>query len=125
MELVLLRFHPLEEAAHAAPLTTPFDHRLLVRLRKLIERDGHRDLFRPAKLFQFLHGPLVLRLGPGLDRAVFQRQTGIRNNEIEVEPDRVSKALAGRTRAVWIIETEEPRLGSRVNSVVILAFEAF
>jgi hypothetical protein len=38
----------------------------------LIERHVHRDLFGATKLFQFSHGPLVLRPGPGFDRTVFE-----------------------------------------------------
>src|ERR1051325_11506999 len=49
----------------------------------------------------------------------------MRNHETEIEPDRVAESLARRTRAEWIVETKESRFGSRVDSVVILAFETF
>ena len=65
----------------------------------------------------------MLRLGPGFDRSVFQRQSGIWNDEIEIETDRVAKTLAARAGAVGIIETEESRFGRRVNRMVVLAFE--
>jgi len=89
------------------------------------ERHRQRNLLGPAKLLQLLHGPLVLRLGPWLDGAVFQRQTRIRNDEIEIESDRVAEALTRRARAERVVETEQARLGRRVNSVVILALETF
>src|SRR4029079_15831204 len=72
VQLVLLRLHPIEEAAHARPVAATFDDRLLIRPRELVERHCHRDLFRATELFQLLHGPLVLWLGPWLNRTVFQ-----------------------------------------------------
>ena len=67
--------------------------------------------------------PFVLRLGPRLNRAFVQRQPGIGNHQIEIEADRVAETLARRARAKRIVETEEPRLRSRVNDAVVLAFE--
>src|SRR6185503_5623108 len=49
----------------------------------------------------------------------------IGNDEIEIKANGVSKALASWTRTVWVIETEKPWLGSGVDGVVVLAFEAF
>ena len=109
----------------SAPVTTTLDNRLLVRARKLIERNVHRNFFRAAELFQLRHGPLMLRLGPWLDRAVLQRQAWIRNDEIEIESDRVSKTLTRWTRAVRIVEAEQTRLGRRVDRVVVFALEPF
>src|SRR4029079_18079277 len=87
VQLVLLRFQPIEKAAHAAPAFSAFDDRFLLNARKLRERHGQRNLFRLAKLFQLVEGPFMLRLGPGLDCAFFKTQTGIGYNEIKIKSD--------------------------------------
>ena len=78
-----------------------------------------------AEAMQLLLRPLILRLGPRLDRAFLERQLGIGNHQIEIEPDRVAEALTGRARAEWIVEAEQTRLGRSVSNRASLAFEAF
>src|SRR5882724_11558927 len=67
----------------------------------------------------------MLRFGPGLDGALFERQARVGNHEIEVEADSVTKTLTSWTGSIRVIETEKARFGRRVNRPVILAFKSF
>ena len=66
----------------------------------------------------------MLRLGPRLDRALFKSQAGIRDYEIEIQSDRIAKALAGRACAIRIVKAEQARLGLSVNGAVIFALKS-
>ena len=125
MQLVFLCFHPFKETAYAGPFASALDDRLLIFFRELNERRSHGNLFYTTELLQFVHGPLVLRFCPGLDRAFFERQTRIGNHKIEIQADRVTEALACWTCPVRVIETEESWLGRGVDCMVVFAFKAF
>src|SRR2546425_1794717 len=124
MKFVFFRLEPFKESADSGPVSFALNYRALLRARQLIERHLQRDILGLTKLAQLTDGPLVLRLGPRFDRAFVQTQSGIGNNQIEIQPDRIAKALTGRARAVGIVETEEPWLGLRVNRAVILALKS-
>src|SRR2546425_4440287 len=123
VQLVFFRVQPIKETAHAAPVTFSIDDRALLTFGKLIERQVERNLFRFAELTQFILGPYKLRLGPWLDCSFAQGQSWIRNHQIEIETNRVAESLTRRTGAEGIIKTEQTRLGSRIDSAVIFAFE--
>jgi len=48
----------------------------------------------------------------------------VRNNEVEIEIDSVSEALAARTGAIGIVEGEQARLGLLIDGAVVLAFKS-
>src|SRR4029077_2947826 len=53
---------------------------------------------------------LVVRLVPGLDRALAQSAVLVRDHEVLVHLDEVAEAMAGRAGAVGVVEGEEARL---------------
>src|SRR5579863_3415774 len=62
-------------------------------------------------LFQLVQPWAIFGAAPGLDRAVFEREPLIGNDQIDIEVDCVSKALAARAGAERAVEAEQPRLG--------------
>ncbi len=58
---------------------------------------------------------------PRIDRAVVEGLTLIRNDEVEIEIDRVAEALAARACAIGIVEGEEARLRFAVKAMAVLA----
>src|SRR5687768_13453863 len=65
----------------------------------------------------------MLRFRPGLNGTLLQGQSRIRNYQIEIQSDGVSKTLAGRTSPVRIVEAKQARFGLCVDGAVILALK--
>ncbi len=123
MQLVFLRFQPIEETVHTDESVVAFSDGALLRLFKLGERHIHRDAFAPRELLQFSAPPIELRFGEWLNRTIGQRQFAVRDDQIPIQPDGVAEALARRTRAERIIEAEQVRFGPDVTQAAMLALE--
>ena len=124
VELVLLALQVLEEAAHAPEVAVAADDEVLLLGGEVVPGNIERNA-RSARVAAHLRGQRpVLRLGPGLDGAFGQRQRLVRNDQVQVEINGVAEALAARTRAVGIVEREQPRLRFFVLDVAVLAFKA-
>ena len=86
-----------------------------------------RHIHRHAML---LRRPLQLRevrpiLGrvPRIDRALVERLRFVRNDQVEIEVDRIAESLAARAGAKRIVEREQPRLRLAINPMASLALE--
>src|SRR4029079_7675254 len=71
----------------------------------------------------FVVVPGVLRLGPRIDSALFERKIRVRDDQIEIVIHGVAEALANRTCTHWIVETEHAGLGRRCRQTTFLAAE--
>ena len=67
----------------------------------------------------------VMRLAPGLDRALADRLRRIRHDQLHVELDHVAESMARRARTERIVEREQSRLRILVGDPASAAFEAF
>src|SRR5579859_763585 len=114
----------LKEAAYAVKSARPFDNQLLLLGVQLKPGRVQRNLCRPCEALEFSEQRPVLRLGPGLDRAFVQRLALVRDHQVEVNIDRVAKALAARARPIRIVEREQARLGFVVAAAIVFALEA-
>ena len=81
-------------------------------LRKVLPGGVHRELVVLGQGLERLGvvGRGVAGLGPGQDRAVPQRQGGVRHDELRLEFQLGAEPVAFRAGAEGIVEGEEPRL---------------
>jgi hypothetical protein len=92
--------------------------------RQVPERHLRRDRESLAELPQELVIEDVHPLAaaaPGVDRAVSQRQRGVRHEQFRVEFQDDSQPAAGRAGAVGRVETEDPRLEFRETDPTVRA----
>src|SRR6185295_3077853 len=125
MQFVLLRIQPIEEAGYSVESISSLDDRLLLLASQLAKRNVGGNARLLAKAKQFLLRPIVLWLHPRFDRAFGKRQLAIRDDEVDIQPNRIAKALTGRARAEGIVEAEQLWLGRGVSNRASLALEAF
>ena len=125
VQLVFLRFQPVEKSAYAVPIAFAVDDGVPLLTGQFIKRNVYGNAVRATEAPQILHDPFILRLGPRFDCAFGKRQTRIRNDEIEIKTNRVAESLTRWARAEGIVEAEKPRLRSRVNCSVVFTFETF
>ena len=104
VEFVLLRFEVVEEAADEVV------DGVALGFGEVTECHGRADLASADRLLEIAEPGAVLRLGPGIDRALVEGKALVGNHAVHVEVDRVAEALAARTGAVGRIEAEEDRL---------------
>src|SRR5262249_26479030 len=100
-----------------------FEDEQLLFFAEIAER--HVEADSAARLLAEVIEPFfALWFGPGFDRAFVERESGIRDDQIERIIDCVAEALAARTRGGGAVEAEEDRLGLAELKVVVLAKEA-
>ena len=104
MQFVFLAFQMAEEAAHSREPAFAINDQLLLFRTQIDPRNVCRNVCLSREAFQLREKRTVLRLRPGLNCTFVQSFRLIRNYEIKVEVDGVSKTLAARTRAVRIVE---------------------
>src|SRR5246127_5585046 len=125
VELVLFALEPIEETLHAIELVfriTLEDEPALLG-SKLSPRDicGNAAASRPFA--SLLQEHAVTRLGPGFDRAVIERLARVRHDQVQIEVDRISKALATRTRAIRVVEGKEAGVPALTDGAVFFDIE--
>ncbi len=116
MHFVLLRLHFRKVVADGLVQILP-----LLRA-EVAHRRCEPDLVL-ILLAKILIRPGMLRLGPRVHRAVFQRQAAIRDNQVHVVVDRVAEPLASRARAHRTVEAEQIRLRLNERQPTSLAGE--
>ena len=108
MELVFFALEIVEEAFDAVEFACgiAFEQQRPLVGGEMTPRNIGGYSLRAGEFLRFLHQTAITRLGPRLDRAVVERFAGVRNDEIEIEIDRVAESLATRARAPGIVETK-------------------
>src|SRR5262249_3152035 len=127
VEFVFLAFEPCKKALHAIEIVfgVAFEDKAALLVRKLAPGNVCRNAPAARPFFQFRDKRAIAGLGPGLDSAFIERLARIRDNEIEIEINRVAKALAARTRPIRIVERKKPWLRDLIDGAVVLAFKPF
>src|ERR1700735_5204803 len=128
MQLVLLAFEMLKKAMHPAKGTATvgvaINDQLLLFGVEFVPGHVRRYPGLAREALQFGKQRPVLWLSPGLNGALIQSLSFIRNNKVEIEIDGVAEALAAGACSVRIIERKQTRLRFLVAGSVDLAFEA-
>src|SRR5438132_889357 len=119
MQLVLLGLEIFEELADRGHQRSPFVE------RKIPERHVEPDAAGPGLLFELVQVRSIAGFCPRLDCTLTDGLALVRNHEVKVDIDRVSKPLATRAGAERVIKRE--KLGFRifVTDPALLAFERF
>src|ERR1700733_3676771 len=100
MDLVFLGLHFLKEATDVV-----LQNRNL-GWAQLVHRHSEAN-FALRSLVEFGQIPGILRLGPGIHRALLDGQRAIRNHQIQIVVDRIAETLATLARSERTIETEQ------------------
>ena len=126
MEFVFFALEIVEEAFYAPEIAggIAFQEQATLVGSEMAPGDVSGYALSARKFLRFLEQDAVAGLGPRLDGAVVERLTGIGDDEIEIEVDRVPEALAARACAVGVVEGEQARLGLLIDDAVVLALEA-
>ncbi len=103
MDLVLLGIQPFEKAPHML-----VDQGFFL-VAQFAEGHVHSHLAAHG-LAKVRHVTGILRLGPGIDGTLVERQHAVRNHQIHVVIDRVAEALAALARAERAVEAEQAGL---------------
>src|SRR5207244_13508723 len=61
--------------------------------------------------------------GPRPDRALVQRRGRMREQQLEIEIDRVSQSVAARASAIVVVERKQARLRLFISNIAALALE--
>src|SRR5256886_1630044 len=126
VQLVLLALQPGEKTFYAFVIVfgIAFKNQAALFGRELTPRHVRGNSAASRPFFDFLKERAIAWLRPRFDGTVVERLAGVGDNEIQIEIDGVSEALATRTRSVRVVEGEQTGLGLLVQRAVILAFEA-
>src|SRR5260370_20350862 len=126
MQLVFFAFQPGEKSFDALVviLGIAFENQAPLFGSELAPRHVRENSAAARPFFCVLEEHPVTRFRPWFDRTVIKRLARIGNDQIQIEIDGISKALAARTRAERIVERKKSRLGVRVERAVGLAFES-
>src|SRR5262249_22290483 len=110
-DLVLLGLEPAEEPEDARELLVALEYQPALGLVE--PRPGHveRDPAASREALQLVLEVPVVRLVPGLDRALAEAPGLVGHDQVEVELDEVAEAVARRAGAEGVVEGEEPGLG--------------
>src|SRR5258707_1535504 len=127
MQLVFLALQPSEETLHAVVIVfwIAFQNQPALLGGEMPPRHVGRNTLSSREFLQILKERAVAGLGPWLDRAIVDGLAGIRYDEIQIEIDGISEALAARARAVRIIEGKQARLRLLIQRAIVLALKAF
>ena len=104
MQLVLLPLQMIEKSADTGKFAFAINDQFLVLRVEFRPGNVERNLCLLRIALQFGEQWSILRLRPRLDRTIVQCLRLVGNHQIKIEINRIAKALAARTRAVWIIE---------------------
>src|SRR5271154_950792 len=127
VQFVFFAFEPGEESLYALEIVfrIALEHQAALLGGELAPGDIRRNAAPARPLFHILQKSAVARLGPWLDRAFVERFAGIRDDQIQIEINRVAKTLAARAGTIGIIKRKKPRLGLLIERPVVLALKAF
>src|SRR5262249_25967675 len=100
-----------------------FEDETPLLVRKLTPRDVGWNAAAARPFLEFGDERAIARLRPGLDDAFIERLARIGHDEIQIEVDGVTKALAARTCAIWIVERKKARLRNLIDRAIVFAFE--
>src|SRR5205814_2505849 len=124
VDLVFLPLKPSEESADAVVRIVALDDECPFLFRQLRPRGvepGTRFLGRPLQLRELC---AIVRLAPGLDRALIDRLRRIGNDQTHVQLDDVAEAVTGRAGAERVVEGKQTRLRRLVGDAALAAFES-
>src|SRR5262245_33885021 len=124
VEFVFLLLKPFKESQDTLITIAPADDRVLLISGEQPERHVHWYLGDLAESDQVSLERVILRPGPGLDRAVAEGQFLVWYDQVDIEADCVSEALARRASAERVVKTEQPRFRRRIYDGAVLALES-
>src|SRR5580693_7155556 len=112
-----------KESAHAQKLAFAVQHQIALFFFQIDPRHIQRNARRLGVAFQIRKQRTILRLRPRLNRSLSQSLQLVRNDQVEIEIDRVPKPLAPRARPIRIVEGKKPRLRLLVPQTALLALK--
>src|SRR6202012_2176453 len=117
VQLVLLALEGFEEAADAGPGTAAVVDETLLGFGEVVPGNVGGDAFGlGGALHLGVPGRAVFRFRPWVDRAGVKGLGAVGDDEVGVEVDGVTEALAAWAGAVGVVEAEEARLGFAVGA---------
>ena len=122
MQLVFLAFHERKEAMHAGKASVTIEDEGLIARLHLQPWNVDRNIVQPGNALQFSLVGRVLRPRPRIDGALSERFRLVRDDEVQIEIDRVAKTLAAWTGAERIVEREQAWLRFTVDPMTVIAF---
>src|SRR5271166_1963168 len=124
VQLVLLALEVREETAHAREFAVAAHDEVLLLGREVLPRHIERNAGGARVAAHLGRERPVLGLGPRLDGAFRQRQRLVRDDQVQVEVNRVAETLTAWTSAERVVEGKQARLRFFIADVTLLTFEA-
>ena len=124
VNLVFLRFQPLEEAFDAVPLSSPVVEQVPLRGSQVVDRDVEAQVVFFRCALEVLVAVFVTRRVPRRDRQLVQPQRAVGNHLLHVDADDSSVALAVGAGAERRIERKQLRRRLQKFSAAFVAREA-